>query len=172
MLALKHFVCIPCSWQQWDCCVQNIYQSRYKIQTAHSVWVNQHQSPKAKTWCVRACLQYEKPYMFTVLLEREAQINFNYSGIIVKSFKVCWWCCPEGTGRGSGHIWLAFQLMLSCPCPVFQHPPFCPFSDLHSGLCPQVHAGDDWRVVETLWRHRCPLWPYQQHSEGVRQPSG
>ncbi len=136
-----------------------------------SVWVNQHQSPKAKTWCVRAYLQYEKPYMFTMLLEREARTNLNYSGHIkwnlsrcVGGFTQC--CCPEGTGRGSGHIWLAFRLML---CPVYQHPPF---SDLHSGLCPQVHAGDDWRVVETLRRHRCPLWPYQQHSAGVRQPSG
>lgn len=154
-------------------CAKNLYQSLYINQTAHSVWVNQHQSPKAKTWCVRACLQYEKPYMFTMLLKREV----NYSGHskwnlskCVGGFTQC--CCPEGTGRGSGHIWLSFQLMLLCPCPIFQHPPFCPFSDLHSGLCPQVHAGDDCRVVETLRRHRCPLWPYQQHSAGVRQPSG
>lgn len=54
-----------------------------------SGWISiSHQRPRP---CVRACLQYEKLYMFTMLLEREARINFNYSGNIVKSFKVCWW---------------------------------------------------------------------------------
>uniref|UniRef100_A0A9J8B5Q7 Succinyl-CoA:glutarate-CoA transferase n=2 Tax=Cyprinus carpio carpio TaxID=630221 RepID=A0A9J8B5Q7_CYPCA len=43
----------------------------------------------------------------------------------------------------------------------------------HGSIVPyQVHTGDNWRVVETVRRHRCPLWPYQQHSAGVRQPSG
>lgn len=92
--------------------------------------------------------------MFTMLLEREARINFNYNGHIkwnlskcVGGFTQC--CCPEGTGKGSGHIWLAFQLMLSCPCPVFQHPPFCPFTDLHSGLCPP--SGSYRRQLESGW---------------------
>lgn len=155
-------------------CAKNLYQSLHKIQTAHSVWVNQHQSPKAKTWCVRACLQYEKPCKFTVLFEREAWINFNYSGHIKWNLSKCvggstQCCCPEDTAFQHLHFSSCYRVraLFSSTLPSVPLQTF-----IQASVLPQVHTGDNWRVVETVRRHRCPLWPYQQHSAGVRQPSG
>lgn len=175
LLALKHFVHIPCSWQQWDCCVQKIcikVCTKFKRHIL-SGWISiSHQRPRRGVWehvynmrnlVSLQCCSKEKPGLTLIIV-----------GILSKIFQSVFdgstqCCCPEDTAFQHLHFSSCYRVraLFSSTLPSVPLQTF-----IQASVLPQVHTGDNWRVVETVRRHRCPLWPYQQHSAGVRQPSG
>lgn len=134
-------------------------------------WLGESASVTEDMLCESMFLKCETLYVY-ILLEKEVWVNFNCSGHIKENLsKECWWFYTvllswRDRARKWPHMtWIWAHVIASVPfssAPTF----------IHASVLPQVHGGHDWRVVEMVRRHRCPLWPYQQHSAGVLQPSG